>query len=190
VGRSRQRSTQVKGGLVRGLSCKITRLVLPQTIGVALALEARFEAAMANISRSALVPYSPSQMFALVSDIESYPSFLPWCKSSRILSVKGDEVRAVIELSKGAVHKSFTTHNRAQRDKMIEMRLVEGPFHHLEGFWRFDALADLGCRVALDLEFEFSGRLVKLAFGPVFNQVVNSLVDSFHRRARQIYGER
>jgi len=145
---------------------------------------------MANISRSVLVPYSAQEMYALVSDIERYPAFLPWCRSARILDQEGDALRARIELSRGGVHKTFTTRNRLQKNKMIEMRLEEGPFSHLEGFWRFDGLENVGSRVALDLEFEFAGRLISMAFGPVFNQIASTLVDSFYKRAVEMYGKR
>lgn len=143
---------------------------------------------MTSINKSALVPYSPAQMFALVDGIEAYPEFLPWCKSTRILSRSEDEVRATIELSKGGVEKAFTTCNRNQKNKMIEMRLIEGPFKRLEGFWRFDALGDDGCKVSLDLEFEFASRILGMVVGPVFSQIANSLVDSFQQRAVDVYG--
>jgi ribosome-associated toxin RatA of RatAB toxin-antitoxin module len=145
---------------------------------------------MTTISKSALVSYSPAQMFALVDGIEAYPEFLPWCRGANVLSRTDDEVRATIELSKGGVEKSFTTCNRNQKNKMIEMRLVEGPFRQLEGFWRFDALGDDGCKVSFDLEFEFASRMLGMVVGPVFSQIANSLVDSFHKRAVEIYGKR
>lgn len=129
-------------------------------------------------------------MYALVNDVESYPQFLPWCRSTRVLSRNEDEVRATIELARGGIQKSFTTCNRLQKDKMIEIRLVEGPFHHLEGFWRFDALDEKASRVSLDLDFDFSSRILSLAFGPVFGQIANTLVDSFQKRAVQVYGKR
>lgn len=127
-------------------------------------------------------------MFALVDDIDAYPQFLPWCRSARVLARDSDEVRATLELAKGALNKSFTTVNRLQPDKMIEMRLVEGPFRHLEGFWRFDALRDDACRVSLDLDFEFSSRMLGMVAGPVFTQIANTLVDAFCQRAEQVYG--
>lgn len=145
---------------------------------------------MTSINKSALVPYSPAQMYALVDDIESYPEFLPWCSAARVLMRGDDEVRASLALSKGGVDKTFTTCNRNQKNKMIEMRLVEGPFRHLEGFWRFDALGEDGCKVSLDMEFEFSSRMLGLVVGPVFSQVANSLVDSFQQRAVEVYGKR
>lgn len=145
---------------------------------------------MPTVNRTALVPHSAEQMYALVDDIEGYPAFLPWCRSAREWSRSEDEVRASIELQRGPVHRTFTTCNRLQKNKMIEMRLVEGPFHHLEGFWRFTELDEGATRVALDLEYEFSSTLLKLAVGPVFSQITNSLVDAFCERAAVLYGKR
>lgn len=143
---------------------------------------------VAQISRSALVPYTPEQMYSLVDAINDYPNFLPWCRSAIEHARDEDQVKASIEIAKGAVNKSFTTLNRLQNNKTIEMQLVDGPFRHLHGFWRFEALEGNACKVMLDLDFEFSNKLVSLAIGPIFNQVANTLVDSFVTRARQVYG--
>lgn len=145
---------------------------------------------MPAIHRSALVPYSPAEMYSLVNDIDSYPLFLPWCKSARVLSRDDDEVRASLELARGGFEKSFTTCNRLQKNKMVEMRLVEGPFRHLEGFWRFEPLGEQACKVSLDMDFEFANKLVGLALGSLFNQIANTLVDSFCKRAIDVYGHR
>ncbi|ADE14061.1 cyclase/dehydrase [Nitrosococcus halophilus Nc 4] len=146
---------------------------------------------MTTLNRSALVPYTPAEMFALVDDIESYPKFLPWCRDTQVHSRDQDEVYATIELARGAIHKSFTTHNRLQKNKIIEVRLVEGPFHHLEGFWRFDSIGESeGCRISLAMEFEFSSRLISMALGPIFSEITATLVDAFCERAKECYGRR
>lgn len=144
---------------------------------------------MAHINRSALVPYSSEQMYQLVDGIPLYPQFLPWCRSAVEHTRDADEVKASIEIAKGAVNKQFTTLNRLQKNKTIEMRLVDGPFRHLHGFWRFDELKADACKVSLDLDFEFSNKILSMVVGPVFNQVANTLVDSFVERARKVYGK-
>lgn len=118
------------------------------------------------------------------------PRFLPWCRSSRVLSSNDDEVRATIEMVKGGIHKSFTTCNRMQRHKMIDIRLLEGPFKRLEGYWRFEPLrADASKVSLLDMEFEFANHLLRMAVEPVFKQIANSLVDAFCKRAVDLYGK-
>lgn len=143
---------------------------------------------MTTVSRSAIVPYTAEQMFALVDDVSSYERFLPWVKRSRELARDEDTVRATLVFSKGGFEKSFTTQNRLQHGKMIDIRLVEGPFRHLDGYWRFQQLREDACKVSLDLEFDFSNRLLAMAFGRVFTQVANTLLDSFVRRAGEVYG--
>ena len=145
---------------------------------------------MATVKKSALVLYSAAEMYALVEDIEAYPRFLPWCRSTQVLSRNEDEVRATIEMVKGGVHKSFTTCNRMQNHKMIDIRLLEGPFKRLEGYWRFEPLRADASKVSLDMEFEFASPLLRVAVEPVFKQLANSLVDAFCKRAVELYGKR
>lgn len=142
---------------------------------------------MAIIKRDAIVPYTPQQMFDLVNTIEDYPQFVPACKSTQIISRTEDEVHATLEFAHGSFHKAFSTCNRLQTHKMIEIRLINGPFRHLEGFWRFEAIPE-GCRISLDLEFEFSNKLLAMMFSPVFHPVADKLVDVFCERARVLHG--
>ena len=116
---------------------------------------------MTAIRRSALVPYSAHEMFALVADVPSYPQFLPWCGGARIVSANEDGMTAAIDIAYSGVHKTFTTRNLHQKDKMIDIRLLDGPFSYLQGFWRFNALDERACRISLDLEFEVANRLVR-----------------------------
>ncbi len=144
---------------------------------------------MTIITRSALVPYSPDQMFDLVNDVEAYPSFLPWCRHSQIISRSDTEVLACLDLAKGGVHHVFTTRNTIKPGESIDITLVDGPFQHLEGRWQFIMIGDdQGCRVQLDMDFEFSNRIISIALGPVFTQISGSLVDAFCTRAQEIYG--
>jgi ribosome-associated toxin RatA of RatAB toxin-antitoxin module len=143
-----------------------------------------------TITRSVLLPYSAAEMYALVNDVEAYPQFLPWCRAAQVLSRDEDMVQARIELALRGIHKAFTTCNRLQKNKMIEVRLLEGPFRHLEGYWRFDALSEDSCKILLDMEFEFATWLLDRALGSIFGQIVTTLVDAFRRRAVQVYGRR
>lgn len=143
---------------------------------------------MPTISKSALVPYTSAMMFDLVDKVPDYPEFLPWCGGAEELSRDEDTVKASVTIAHSGINRAFTTLNRLQKNKMIEMELVDGPFKHLHGFWRFEALSESACKVSLDLEYEFSSKLLGLAVGPVFNQIANTLVDSFCQRADRVFG--
>lgn len=145
---------------------------------------------MSVIRRSAVVPYSDHEMYALVADIPSYPKFLPWCGGARVLKQQEDVVEAAITIAYHGVHKTFTTRNLLQKNKMMEIRLVEGPFRHLHGYWRFTALDPRASKIELDLEFEVSSRLLAVVLTPVFSTIASQFVDAFHARAVELYGRR
>lgn len=146
---------------------------------------------MSHIKRSALVHYSPAEMYQLVNNVAEYASFLPWCRSSAVISESDTEMVASVEIAKGVLNKTFTTQNRLLRDERIELQLVDGPFKKLSGYWQFDSLkTENACKVNLELEFEFDNALMSIAAKPIFTQIANSLVDSFCKRAVDVYGER
>lgn len=127
-------------------------------------------------------------MFDLVNDIESYPSFLPWCSGSRVIKREDDIVEAELTISKGGFKKSFSTRNTIDWGGTITVSLLDGPFTSLEGVWNFMPLREDASKISLDLEFEMSGVLTNLAFGAVFNQICNTMVASFTDRAKTVYG--
>ena len=142
---------------------------------------------MAIIKRTTEVPYTAAQMFELVDRIEQYPQFLPWCNETTVHSRTEDEVKATIVVAKGGIQQAFSTINRLQPNKMIEVRLLKGPFRHLEGFWLFEAVDPDRCRVSFHLEFEFSNKLIALTVGPLLERVTDSFMEAFCKRAKLCY---
>ena len=143
---------------------------------------------MQSIKRAKLVPYTPEQMYDLVNDVTHYQEFVPWCQHSAILSTTDNIVEGQLTFAKGGLVKSFTTRNTLHPKKLIDICLIDGPFKHLEGFWRFEPRGNDKTLVMLDLEFEFSVSVVAILFAPIFNQVATTLVDVFSDRADALYG--
>ena len=144
---------------------------------------------MPKISRSAVVSHTPEQMFDLVNDFERYPEFLPWCGGARVVQATDMTIIGELCIQKGGIRQFFTTKNTLTPPERIDLSLVEGPFKSLGGHWRFEAVGSDACRVCLDLEFEFAGRLIAVAIGAIFSQIAGSLVDAFCDRADQLYGQ-
>jgi ribosome-associated toxin RatA of RatAB toxin-antitoxin module len=144
---------------------------------------------MPQIEKSALVMYSSQEMIELVNDVNAYPAFLPHCCGAQVLEHNGESMTASIEISKAGLKKRFTTKN-SFCDNQINMQLVDGPFKSLSGHWQFIELDDRACKVCLKLEFEFSSKLIELAFGKIFNEVAKNMVSAFTSRAKEVYGSR
>lgn len=140
---------------------------------------------MREVKRSALIAESPARMYALINDIERYPDFVPWCTAARIDSRKDNEVVATLNIKRGPLKAEFTTRNLLEPDKRVLMQFVSGPFRVLEGLWTLTPLGELGCRVELEMRFEFANRVAGALFEPLFEDTAASLVDAFVRRARE-----
>jgi len=129
-------------------------------------------------------------MYDLVTNVSEYSNFLPWCGGSRIVSSTPEKVVAELWISYKKINKAFTTENTLMPNERMVMNLIEGPFKYLHGEWVFTQLDDHACKVALELDFEFTNKLIAFALGPVFNNIANTFVDNFRRRAEQVYGKR
>ncbi len=145
---------------------------------------------MPQISRNALVMHSAQSLFDLVNDIEQYPAFLPNCSNAAIISSSENQITASVEIKKGPVCKAFTTKNTLSDGNKITMELVSGPFKQLHGQWLFTKLDENACKVELTLQYEFSSKLIEMAFGNVFKEVANNLVQAFTQRAKVIYANK
>jgi coenzyme Q-binding protein COQ10 len=157
---------------------------------------------MREIVRSALVPYTPAQMFALVDDFARYPEFLPWIAGADLVQQSPVERTGRLRISRSGLNEEFTTRNIVTPPNRLEMKLLDGPFRVLEGVWTFSpirASADSqtessteasGTRVELTLRFEFKNRVMDMLLAPKFASSCDTLVDAFAKRAREIYGVR
>jgi len=143
---------------------------------------------MAVVHKTVLLGYSAEQMFALVDRVEDYPQFLPWCGGVDVKQREDGRLVASIMINYHGIKQSFTTENTTVRPVSMTMRLLEGPFKELHGIWVFKPLRENACKIEFDLQYEFSNRLIESIIGPVFNMIATSFVDSFSKRADEVYG--
>jgi ribosome-associated toxin RatA of RatAB toxin-antitoxin module len=165
---------------------------------------------MREIKHSALVAQPPRRLFDLINDIDSYPSFIPWCTHAKVLSRSDREIVATIGVQRGPLQSEFTTRNELEPDRRILMHLVTGPFKMLEGEWLLTPIAQggskapavgaspatdaksppvsesTGCRVQLTMKFAFKNALTAVLFEQKFAETASSLMDAFVTRARAL----
>jgi len=148
---------------------------------------------MKTVHKSVLIWFSAEEMFALVTDVSSYPEFLPWCDKTRIVSQDATGMIAEIGMALGGFHKSFTTRNLHTQGRQVKLSLIDGPFKQLDGTWDFYPLAHEGssemqraCRVELTLHYSFESMFGALV-GPLFDKIAATLIDAFVQRAEKVY---
>jgi|SRR5688572_7426671 ribosome-associated toxin RatA of RatAB toxin-antitoxin module len=140
-----------------------------------------------KIARSAIVGHSAAKMYALVEDIDAYPSFLPWCARAEVHERAPGTTKATLTVALAGLRHSFTTLNENRPPEAIDLRLVEGPFRRFAGQWRFVTLSPEACRIEFSLQYEFSSRTLGRLLAPLFDGMADSMVDAFVRRAAEVY---
>ena len=151
---------------------------------------------MKHVKKSVLLWYSPREMYTLVTAVEDYPKFLPWCARAEVLARESGGMTAKLHLAYMGVRHAFTTRNVHVEDASVVLELIDGPFSALEGTWRFLPLSlpsgsdTRACKIEFELRYAFSNAALEAVVSPVFDKVANTFVDSFVKRAEQVYGPR
>jgi ribosome-associated toxin RatA of RatAB toxin-antitoxin module len=149
---------------------------------------------MKHVKKSVLLWYSAREMYDLVTGCDAYPQFLPWCERSELLEHSEQTQVVRLHLAYAGLKHAFTTRNVNVPEQSVSMTLVDGPFSVLDGVWQFKALGGEGspsaCKVEFDLSYAFANRPLEAVLSPVFDRVANTFVDSFVKRAEQVYGAR
>ena len=143
---------------------------------------------MAIVEKSVLIGHSVAKMYAMVADVDAYPQFLPWCSGTEVRKLDAHRAAATLHVNYHGLRLHFTTDNRMEEGALIDMKLINGPFKHLDGYWRFVPLSEQACKIEFQLSYELSGKLVEKIAGPVFNHIANTLVEVFVKRSVTLYG--
>jgi len=150
---------------------------------------------MKHVRKSVLLWYSAREMYDLVTGIEDYPRFLPWCDKAEVLERHETGVTARLGLAYVGVHHAFTTRNEHTEGQTVVVQLVDGPFSLLDGTWLFTPIGNPtldrpACKVEFDLRYAFASPALEKVVSPVFDRVARTLVDCFVQRAESVYGAR
>jgi ribosome-associated toxin RatA of RatAB toxin-antitoxin module len=151
---------------------------------------------MKHVKKSVLLWYSAPEMYDLVTRVEHYPLFLPWCDKADVLEQHDDGVTARLGLAYMGVKHAFTTRNLHIPGQSVTVQLVDGPFSLLDGTWLFKPLGSStegqqqACKIEFDLRYAFASTALEVVVSPVFDKVAATFVDSFVRRAETVYGAR
>uniref|UniRef100_A0A5B7A6J8 Coenzyme Q-binding protein COQ10 START domain-containing protein n=1 Tax=Davidia involucrata TaxID=16924 RepID=A0A5B7A6J8_DAVIN len=135
--------------------------------------------------------YSPEQLFAVVSAVDLYGGFLPWCQRSEIIRRYPDgSFDAELEIGFKFLVESYVSYVELNKPKSIKTTVSESSlFDHLINIWEFNPGPVPGsCNVYFLVDFKFQSQLYRQMASVFFKEVVSRLVMSFNDRCRLIYG--
>ena len=136
-----------------------------------------------------VLPYTSEQLFKLVSEIERYPEFLPWCIAARHRKREGNVVWSDLIIGFRMIREKFTSRVTLDAPHKIDVEYVDGPLRYLRNHWEFIDLPDGRCEIDFYVEFEFKSKILQKLIGALFHEAVTRMVRAFEARAKDLYGE-
>ncbi len=143
---------------------------------------------MHEYNSKTILPFTSAQLFEIVIDVESYPDFLPWCLSSKVIH-RTDKYNFNAELSVGykAIDEKYTSMIKSKFSSEINSVAISGPFKILDSTWKFNNLKDSNCEVSFMIEYEFKSFFLDKLMGSLFKKATIKMLDAFESRARTLY---
>ena len=145
---------------------------------------------MTHVSKSALLLYTPEQVFALVEAVERYPEFLPWVVATRIKSDSDTEMVADMMVGFSALREKFTSRVLKDRPRRIAVEYLDGPLKRLSNTWAFADAEDGGCVIHFNVDFTFRSAIFEALAGQYLDRAFRKMVAAFETRAEKLYGSR
>jgi coenzyme Q-binding protein COQ10 len=134
-----------------------------------------------------LMPYTATQMFDLVADIDHYPDFLPWCLSAKILARSKNKITADLVIGYKLFQEKFTSEVILDKPHSIIVHYRSGPLSHLSNAWQFTPKGKKSCELSFQVDFDFHSPLLRAAMNIFFDKALRKMVAAFEERAHDLY---
>ena len=143
---------------------------------------------MHNYSNVSTLNFSAFQLYNVVIDVESYPLFLPWCLSAKILKKRNkDNFDALLKVGYKAIDENYISRIEAISNNSIRSYAISGPFKVLDSNWFFRDISKDECEVEFTVKYEFKSFFLDKLMGSLFNKATLKMLDAFEKRSYQLY---
>ncbi|MGC0371455.1 MAG: hypothetical protein DGJ47_000144 [Rickettsiaceae bacterium] len=143
---------------------------------------------MHKFSSNKITPYPVDLIKSIILDIESYPIFLPWCKSATILSRDKELITASLGVSFKSFSESYVsqvTTIEKEGTTIIQSKAISGPFKHLNSIWRIESHNNL-TKVNFSIDFQLKSKILDIVIGMVLYKSAEEMMVAFELRAKEL----
>ena len=146
---------------------------------------------MPKASVKRLIECNKKQLIDLVLDIESYPSFVPYCIDSKVYKKNETEdltsIIADLTIGKGPFKATYKSDVKFYKtSNTIHVTNIDGPLKHLDNKWTF--IEKKNCtEISFDIDFEIKNKFLNILMSKSFQYGLDKIADSFQKRANDLF---
>ena len=149
---------------------------------------------MPKASVKRLIECNKKQLIDLVLDIESYPSFIPFCLDSKVYEKKEKKeiisIIADLTIGRGPFRATYKSDVKFYKNTdTIHVTNIEGPLKHLDNKWTF--IEKKNCtEISFDIDFEIENKFLNIVMSKSFQYGLDKIADSFQKRANDLFKDK
>ena len=137
---------------------------------------------MNHFERSFVIEKPINEVFSLISDVDKYHIFLPFCESSKIISHHQHHMIAQLTFDFYGFKNSLTTKNTLKQNQSINMSFQNGPFKSFDAVWIFEVISSQSSQLDFKMDYKLNNTLLEFAFKKNLNSVSDIIVDAFKEK--------
>tara|TARA_B100000029_G_scaffold115213_1_gene107690 strand:+ start:145 stop:564 length:420 start_codon:yes stop_codon:yes gene_type:complete len=132
--------------------------------------------------RSFVIRKPVEQVFQIISDVEGYKTFIPFCIESKIIEEKIGYSLVTLTIEFFSIQTSFTTKNVIKKNSSIEMDQIEGPFDKFKSSWILEEVSEDATNLSFEMSYQMNNKILEMVFTKNLTTVSESIVSAFKSR--------
>tara|TARA_B100001093_G_scaffold493011_1_gene534737 strand:+ start:399 stop:821 length:423 start_codon:yes stop_codon:yes gene_type:complete len=138
-----------------------------------------------EIKKEAIILENIEKVFNVVNRVDLYKNFVPYCVDSTIISEENNQMKARLDFNLKGLQTTFTTQNIIKNNKIIQMKLVDGPFKYLDGEWKFTEI-DNKTLIELSINYEVKSKILDYTISRSLEKIMDYLVKAFVSESKKL----
>jgi|TARA_X000000368_G_C23043514_1_gene718077 ribosome-associated toxin RatA of RatAB toxin-antitoxin module len=138
-----------------------------------------------KIKKEAIILEDIEKVFNIVNRVDLYKNFVPYCVDSIIISEENNQMQARLDFNIKGLKTTFTTQNIIENNKIIQMKLVDGPFKYLDGEWKFTEIDDKTL-IELKINYEVQSKIIDYTISKSLEKIMDYLVKAFVSESKKL----
>ncbi|MDJ1305339.1 MAG: type II toxin-antitoxin system RatA family toxin [Candidatus Midichloria sp.] len=146
---------------------------------------------MHHFSKKIISDYKIKQLYELISDINQYPKFIPWCDNLRILKQEKNSIEAEVVIKALGIHEKYISNITLFPIKKGKTAVLitsnSSPFKQMESQWLLTKVDNHKTEVHFSITFALKSKILELVISQMLPLACEKIINAFQARANELF---